>query len=234
MALGPASVQQVQAGATASEPVAANEEAFNASGREPVTASQWQQTKSRACINGLNFLRGLGGTLFRNDALWNRHGSDILIPFYVPPLAAPHASEEERHALRVATELALVWRGRNRGRRLTSGTPPSELLDLMQGVYTLECLGMADGSRDLRHQLEERCASYGAEDFLKYDPKAAGTGEPGVSVRESCVCGARPPAGARECASCRRPAVPMNRFDVWLEALVSEADLMHEHDIHAT
>ena len=109
---------------------------------------------------GLDFLRGLGGTLFRNDALWSRHGSDILIPFYVPPLDAPRASDEERHALRVATELALVWRGRNRGRRLTSRTPPSELLDLMQGVYTLECLGMADGTRDLRQQLEERCGAY--------------------------------------------------------------------------
>jgi len=134
--------------------------------------ADWQQTKRAAVFAGLDFLRGLGGTLFRNDALWNRHGSDILIPFYVPPLGAPRASEEERHALRVATELALVWRGRNRGRRLTRGTPPSELLDLMQGVYTLECLGMADGSRDLRQQLEERCAAYGVEDFLRFDPAA--------------------------------------------------------------
>ena len=179
---------------------------------------QWWLTKRAAVIAGLDFLRGLGGTLLRNDTLWKRHGSDILIPFYVPPLTAPHASEEERHTLRVATELALVWRARNRGRRLTSGTPPSELLDLMQGVYTLESLGMGrcpDGS--LRQQLEQRCAAYGVTDFLKFDPAA---GEPDGAVREGCTCGARPPAGASVCAACRRVAVPMSKFDVWLEALV--------------
>ena len=54
--------------------------------------ADWQQTKRAAVFAGLDFLRGLGGTLFRNDALWNRHGSDILIPFYVPPLGAPRTS----------------------------------------------------------------------------------------------------------------------------------------------
>lgn len=182
--------------------------------KPPPAGPAWPQAKRTAIINGLDFLRGLGGTLFRNTSLWNRHGSDILIPFYVPPQGAP-ASEEERHALGVAIELAAVWRSRNRGRRLSSATGPSELLDLMQGVYTLECLGTGDGS--LRQQLVERCAAYGVEDFLKYDPAA---GEPGGGVREDCPCGTRPPVGARECPGCRRPAVPMSKFDVWLEALV--------------
>ena len=211
------SVFEAQAGATAATTGRAAQSTTGRLQAVMVREADWQQTKRAAVFAGLDFLRGLGGTLFRNDALWNRHGSDILIPFYVPPLGAARASEEERHALKVATELALVWRGRNRGRRLTSGTPPSELLDLMQGVYTLECLGMADGSRDLRQQLEERCAAYGVEDFLRFDPAV---GEPGGAVREVCLCGARPQAGARECPACRRPAVPMSRFDVWLEALV--------------
>ena len=211
------SVFEAQAGATAATTGRAAQSTTGRLQAVMVREADWQQTKRAAVFAGLDFLRGLGGTLFRNDALWNRHGSDILIPFYVPPLGAARASEEERHALKVATELALVWRGRNRGRRLTSGTPPSELLDLMQGVYTLECLGMADGSRDLRQQLEERCAAYGVEDFLRFDPAV---GEPGGAVREVCLCGARPEAGARECPACRRPAVPMSRFDVWLEALV--------------
>ena len=166
------SVAEDETGATAATTGRASQPTTGRLRSVMVREADWQQTKRAAVFAGLDFLRGLGGTLFRNDALWNRHGSDILIPFYVPPLGAPRASEEERHALRVATELALVWRGRNRGRRLTSGTPPSELLDLMQGVYTLECLGMADGSRDLRQQLEERCAAYGVEDFLRFDPAA--------------------------------------------------------------
>ena len=41
-----------------------------------------------------------------------------------------------------------------------------------------------------------------------------------ADVREDCLCGARPENGSRECAGCRRPAVPMSKFDVWLEALV--------------
>ena len=201
-----------EAGATAGTTSRAAQPATGRLQAAMAREADWQQTKRAAVFAGLDFLRGLGGTLFRNDALWRRHGSALLIPFYVPPLDAPRASDEERHALRVATELALVWRGRNRGRRLTSRTPPSELLDLMQGVYTLECLGMADGSRDLRQQLEERCAAYGVEDFLRYDPAQ---GAPGGDVREACLCGARPPAGARECVACRRPAVPMSRFDAY-------------------
>ena len=30
----------------------------------------------------------------------------------------------------------------------------------------------------------------------------------------------QPTVGAAECHGCRRPAVPMSKFDVWLEALV--------------
>ena len=111
-----------EAGATAGTTSRAAQPATGRLQAAMAREADWQQTKRAAVFAGLDFLRGLGGTLFRNDALWSRHGSDILIPFYVPPLDAPRASDEERHALRVATELALVWRGRNRGRRLTSSS----------------------------------------------------------------------------------------------------------------
>ena len=175
----------------------------------------WPELKRRAIIKGLDFLLSMGETLFRNETLSSKHGADVLLPFYVPTSKAA-ASPEERHALKVALRLAAEWRSRAaKVVKLPPSIPPSELLDMMQGLYSLECLGLSEPV--LREQLFEKSANYGAVDFLKYDPKL---GEPAANLREACMCGAKPAAGAAECPKCKRPTVPMSKFDVWLEALV--------------
>ena len=179
------------------------------------TSTDFAARKHRAIVAGLEYIRTLGHSLFRNETLWARHGADILIPFFVPRRGGTAA---ERHALGVATELAGVWRERAEARRRVDQlrtAEPAELLGLMQGCYSLECLGMPLPA--LRQQLAERCAAYGAVDFLKYDPAA---GPPSARARETCACGAAVAAGASHCARCKRAAVPMSKFDVWLEALV--------------
>jgi hypothetical protein len=139
----------------------------------PATHSE---QKRQAITRGLDFLQHLGEALFRNEQLASKHGADVLLPFYVPPMRAP-ASSEERHALRVATRLASEWRTRvTKTGWLPPRIPPAELLDLMQGAYSLECLGMGDSS--LRAQLSDRSAGWSATDFFKYDPAA---GEPPVA-----------------------------------------------------
>ena len=174
------------------------------------------EQKAAAICRGLDFLQTMGEALLRNENLATRHGADVLLPFYIPPPRMT-ATPEERHAYKVAIRLASEWRARTtKGfRHLPPRVPPEELLDLMQGVYSLECLGLSEPS--LRAQLLERCAAWGAADFFKYDPTQ---GEPPKGLREACMCGARPPAGSSHCPSCRRPTIPMSRFDVWLEALV--------------
>ena len=176
----------------------------------------WAQLKRTAIMRGLDFLLTMGETLFRNEQLAARHGPDIMLPFYIPA-ATSAATVEERHALHVATRLAGHWRSRTV--RVNQYMPlrmaPAELLNLMQGLYSLDGLGMGDPA--LKAQVAERTAAWGAADFLKYDPAS---GVPPASVRETCSCGMRVEAGAAECPGCRRPAVPMSQFDVWLEALV--------------
>ena len=175
-----------------------------------------REAKRAAIIRGLDYLQRSGEAMFRNDNLASRHGADLMLPFYVPrPSSA--GSPEERHAWRVATRLASEWRSRTvkRASYLPPRVPPAELLDLMQGLYSLECLGMAEPT--VHAAVLERSAAWGAIDYFKYDPAA---GEPHDQLRELCMCGARPPAAASECPHCRRPAIPMSKFDVWLEALV--------------
>ena len=113
--------------------------------------------------------------------------------------------------------LAAEWRGRavKAATYLPPRVPPPELLDLMQGLYSLECLGVGEPS--VKAVVNERSAAWGAVDYFKYDPSS---GEPAADLRELCMCGARPTAGATECPACKRPAIPMSKFDVWLEALV--------------
>ena len=77
----------------------------------PGDDDDWPAQKAAAIVRGLDFLEGLGETLFRNEQLAAKHGPDLLLPFYIPPAAAA-ASVEERHALRVATKLAEEWRSR--------------------------------------------------------------------------------------------------------------------------
>jgi hypothetical protein len=177
---------------------------------------EWALRKRQAIMRGLDFLQTLGETLFRNEQLASKHGPDLLLPFYIPPAGAA-ATEEERHALRVATRLAAEWRTRTGRamRYLPPVVPPKELLNLMQGLYSLECLGMGD--RALHAQLEERASTWGAADFLKYDPTR---GDPPATLREACACGQQLEPGASECPVCRRSAVRMSPFDAWLEALV--------------
>ena len=130
------------------------------------TSTDFAARKHRAIVAGLEYIRTLGHSLFRNETLWARHGADILIPFFLPRRGGTAA---ERHALGVATELAGVWRERAEARRRVDQlrtAEPAELLGLMQGAYSLECLGMPLPA--LRQQLAERCAAYGAVDFLKY------------------------------------------------------------------
>jgi len=88
-------------------------------------------------------------------------------------------------------------------------------LDLMQGLYALEELGLGDPV--LTSQVAERCAKFNAVDFFKFDPLHT---EPGAFVCEDCVCGARLDAESAHCTQCRRPAIRMSAYDVWLEALV--------------
>ena len=193
------------------------EAAGSSSRQQPQSSVQeedWALAKRRAIIAGLDFIRSLGLQLFRNEALAERHGADILVPFFVPQSGMP-ATEEERHALSVASELAAEWHSLTKARRLPPKPPPSVLLDLMQGLYSIECIGRSDGA--LRQQLAERAARWGPIDFFRYDPLQ---GDPPAGVREDCACGAKVACEAKECATCRRPAVAMNRFDVWLEALV--------------
>ena len=181
-----------------------------------VSEVPWAERKRLAITRGLDFLQTLGEQLFRNRQLSTKHGADLLLPFYVPPARAP-GSDVERHALRVATRLASEWRARVResSRHLPPRVAPSELLDLMQGAYSLECLGMAEPL--LHAQLLERSAAYGSVDFFKFDPTA---GPPPDGLREDCACGAKVGAHASECGVCKRAAVPMSQFDVYLEALV--------------
>lgn len=172
--------------------------------------------KRAAIIRGLDYVQRAGDALLRNQQLASRHGADVLIPFYVPPTTAA-GSPEERHAFRVASHLATEWRARavRAARYLPPRVPPATLLDLMQGLYSLEGLGMGEPS--VRAAVLERSAAWGAVDYFKYDVSA---GEPAVDTREECMCGMRPAAGASECPACKRAAVPMSKFDVWLEALV--------------
>lgn len=172
------------------------------------------QLKRRAVFAGLDFIRNLGAQLFRNEMFAERHSADILIPFFIPRNGMP-ASEEEHAASLVATELAALWHSRAKTSSLSAKTSPRVLLDLMQGLYSIESIGRSD--IQLRQQLTDRAARYGAKDFFRYDPLQ---GSPPRGLREDCMCGARVARDARECEHCRRPAVEMNRFDVWLEALV--------------
>ena len=112
-------------------------------------------------------------------------------------------------------ELAAEWHTRVKAHPLAPRPPPTALLDLMQGLHSIEGLGRSDVL--LRQQLTERAARWGAADFFKFNPKQ---GEPPDGVREDCACGVRVGRDATECPVCRRPAVPMNIFDTWLEALV--------------
>ncbi|KAL3901701.1 MAG: hypothetical protein SGPRY_012240, partial [Prymnesium sp.] len=173
-----------------------------------------EQAKRHAILSGLEYIRTLGAQLLRNESLAERHGADILLPFFIPQPAMP-ASREERVAFQVASELAAAWHSRMRARRLPMLTAASTLLDLMQGLYSIECIGRSDSM--LRQQLESRAACHKAASFFRFDPRE---GEPAAGLREDCMCGAKVACDAQECATCRRPAVAMNRFDVWLEALV--------------
>lgn len=150
--------------------------------------------------------------MLRNPRLLSRYGSDLLLPFTI---RRPVQTDEEAHALQVATRLAKGWWAKHQGRILPPNTPPSELLDLIQGLYALKSLGLNDGG--LHKQVVERCASWRAADFLRYDPR---TSEPSPSLREDCACGSRPANGSSFCAECKRPSIPMSSFDVYLEAVV--------------
>jgi hypothetical protein len=169
-------------------------------------------SRSRAVHAGLTFIQRMGETMMRNPRLHARYGSDLLLPFTI---RRPAQTTEEARALDVATRLATAWRSRHAGRVLPPDTPPSHLLDLMQGLYALESLGLSKGG--LRAQVTERCASWRASDFLRYDPRA---GEPSPLLREDCPCGAKPAPGSSSCDECKRPSVPMSAFDVYLEAIV--------------
>lgn len=184
---------------------------------EPREPADWAAEKQQAITRGLDFLQNLGETMFRNEQLAAKHGPDILLPFYIPPATAIRATEEERHALRVATRLANEWKARTARSacHLPLKVPPAQLLSLMQGCYSLQGLGMGDPA--LHAQLLDRAGALGAADFFRFDPTA---GEPPTGVCEDCMCGARLPPNAAECHHCRRPSVPMSQFDVWLEALV--------------
>ena len=157
------------------------------------SAAAHMELKRAAIIRGLDFLLRSGEALLRNTELSKRHGADVLLPFYVPPPNAA-GTPEERHAYRVAMRLAAEWRGRavKAATYLPPRVPPPELLDLMQGLYSLECLGVGEPS--VKAVVNERSAAWGAVDYFKYDPSS---GEPAADLRELCMCGARPPAGRR-------------------------------------
>ena len=181
-----------------------------------ISEAAFLELKRQAILRGLDYLQRSGEAMYRNRQLASKHSADLLLPFYVPPPTAA-GTPEERHAWRVATRLAGVYSAQvvKAAAQMPPRVPPSELLDLMQGLYSLECLGMAEPA--VHAAVHERTAAWGATDFFKYDPS---TSEPAKDLRETCLCGARPAAGAAECAQCRRPTIPMSKFDVWLEALV--------------
>ena len=137
--------------------VAAEEEARVEA--ERVAAEDWPEVKRQSIMRGLDFLQSMGEQLFRNEQLAAKHGPDLMLPFYIPPASAKFASTEERHALRVATSLAQEWRKRVSGisRYMPPRVPAAELLNLMQGLYSLEMLGMGDPV--LHAQLHERAGA---------------------------------------------------------------------------
>uniref|UniRef100_A0A7S0J6L7 DUF6895 domain-containing protein n=1 Tax=Calcidiscus leptoporus TaxID=127549 RepID=A0A7S0J6L7_9EUKA len=173
---------------------------------------EWRARKRKAVHAGLDFISTTGLAMLRSTALHARHGSDILLPFHVP---RSNPTEEEAHALLVAKKLANEWRMQHCGKQLPNRCEPRQLLDLMQGLYALEELGLGDPV--LTSQVAERCAKFNAVDFFKFDPLHT---EPGAFVCEDCVCGARLDAESAHCTQCRRPAIRMSAYDVWLEALV--------------
>ncbi|KAG8457371.1 hypothetical protein KFE25_005052 [Diacronema lutheri] len=63
-----------------------------------------------AVCRGLAFIRDLGSSLLANPIVRSRHGSDLLVPFFVSPRARPGAPPAERMAIDVARQLALAWR----------------------------------------------------------------------------------------------------------------------------
>ena len=81
-----------------------------------------------------------------------------------PSAANAAGTPEERHAYRVAMRLAAEWRGRavKAATYLPPRVPPPELLDLMQGLYSLECLGIGEPS--VKAVVNERSAAWGAAD----------------------------------------------------------------------
>ena len=195
---------------------AKRKEASGAVDLATLSESAFLEVKRQAIVRGLDYLQRSGEAMYRNRQLAAKHSADLLLPFYVPPPTAA-ATPEERHAWRVATKLAGIYGAQvvKAAAQMPPRVPPAELLDLMQGLYSLECLGMAEPT--VHAAVLERTAVWGAADFFKYD---AATMEPAADLREVCMCGARPPAGATECAQCRRQTIPMSKFDVWLEALV--------------
>ena len=161
----------------------------------------WPELKRRAIIKGLDFLLSMGETLFRNETLSSKHGADVLLPFYVPTSKAA-ASPEERH-----TEGRLATRSQWRSRaakvvKLPPSIPPSELLDMMQGLYSLECLGLSEPV--LREQLFEKSAFTVPSIFSSTTPSS----EPAaICARRACAAQSRPraPPSAQSASGRRCP-----------------------------
>lgn len=168
--------------------------------------------RDEAVKRGLQFIYRLS----KEPRTFGEWGHDLLWCFYTISATAKNSGIREM-ARRLGHERALEWRRENPG-------PPSddaaELSDFLFGTIAANGLGVPEGAA-IRGQIQAAAARYSAEDFLDFDPSRE---PPPADVPQPCPnskCGYQNRRGTKKCEKCNSPLTFKNRYDVWLDALIS-------------
>ena len=166
--------------------------------------------RARAIRRGLDFI-------YRTSlvpANFETYGSDYLWCFYTVGESVSDPSVR-RAAREMGVERARHWRRTHR--RLPPDADAATVSDYAFGGDAADSLGLRDPA--LKRQIRRAAASFGARDFLLFDPRVE---PPPSDVPAECEFDKSLHArGVRACRRCGRGLKMRTRQDIWYDALIT-------------
>lgn len=166
--------------------------------------------RARAIRHGMRFLHRLA----MNSQNFAKHGDDLLWCFYTISITAADPELKTR-AWQIGQERAKYWRRKNPTIPATVGA--DDIAKLVCGSLTADRLGARDDG--MKEQLRQAALSFGAEDFIKFDPtkEAVPSDVPGTCTK----CKNENSRGTRNCRTCGTKLEMTSRYEVLCDALIT-------------
>ncbi len=173
-------------------------------------AAYTEADRDLAVRRGLHFIIDFA----RDPKVFHDWGADLLWCLY--SIANTSADREvSQMALTAAVERAREFRRLNPV--LPANADAEDISALANGSATADMLGVRDDA--VKEQIRIAVRRFPVQDFLSFDPTRE---PPPTDLPAKCDrCGLRNARGVSTCRRCGAPLKMQNRYDIWLDALIT-------------